>query len=154
MKLYTAIKELESFIAQKDLINNSISSVTIAWQIAHALQVINSVVKVLPESNPKDYKWSFNIKKIIVMTLGLIPRGKAKAPSAVRPTEEDLTAEELGKLIKKVRVRLEIAAKCNPKSFFLHPYFGDMKRNEAIRFLEIHTEHHLKIIRAISKAAK
>lgn len=151
MKLQTAINELESWIAQKDLTNPAISSTTIGWQIGHSLKVINSVVKLLPKSNPKEYKWSFNWKKIVIMAIGIVPRGKAKAPSAVKPTEEELTTEELTILIEKVRTRLAEAAKCSPDAFFLHPYFGNLKRDEAFRFLAIHTEHHLKIIRDMAK---
>jgi hypothetical protein len=33
--------------------------------------------------------------------------------------------------------------------FFEHPYFGKLKLKETIRFLEIHTTHHLSIIEDI-----
>ena len=36
--------------------------------------------------------------------------------------------------------------------YFEHPFFGKIKRKETIRFLEIHTNHHLKIIDDILKS--
>jgi hypothetical protein len=33
--------------------------------------------------------------------------------------------------------------------YFSHPYFGDTKKKDVIPFLEMHTDHHLKIIKEI-----
>lgn len=151
MKLAKALNEIESWIAQKDLMNTTVSKVAIGWQIGHSLKVMNSVVKVMAKSDPKDYKWTFNLKRIVIMAIGVIPRSKAKAPHAVRPEEEELTTEALHELVAKVRTRLEEAAKGSPDAFFDHPYFGNLKRDAAFRFMGIHTEHHLKIVRDIAK---
>ena len=36
--------------------------------------------------------------------------------------------------------------------YFEHPYLGKLKKKDTIRFLEIHTNHHLKIIDDILKS--
>lgn len=151
MKLLKAIDELESYVSKLNLSNEAVSKSTIGWQIAHSLKVIYGVTKTVAKSNPNDYKWQFNFTRIIIFTTGKIPRGKAKAPKAVRPEEEKITKDELLGFIEKSKKAIETALNSDPKAFVEHPFFGLLKRDKAIRFLEIHTEHHLKIIRDIAK---
>lgn len=151
MKLLKAVDELESYISKLALSNEAVSSSTIGWQIGHSLKVIYGVCKTVAKSNPKEYKWQFNFTRMLIFTSGKIPRGKAKAPKAVRPDEEKITAEALLEFIQKSRKSIENALKSDSKAFVEHPFFGLLKRDKAMRFLEIHTEHHLKIIRDIAK---
>lgn len=151
MKLLKAIDELESYVSKLNLSNEAVSKSTIGWQIAHSLKVIYGVTKTVAKSKPKDYKWQFNFTRIVIFTTGKIPRGKAKAPKAVRPEEAKITKEELLGFIEKSKKAIQTALDADPKAFVEHPFFGLLKRDKAIRFLEIHTEHHLKIIRDIAK---
>jgi hypothetical protein len=150
MKLKATIDELESWIPKRELTNSDISKSSVGWQIGHSLQVLNSVVKLLPKSNPKDYKWKFSFYRTLILTVGKIPRGKAKAPRAVRPEEQDTSEEELRILVEKVRTRLDEALKGDSKSYFDHPYFGLLDLKTSVRFMEVHTKHHLDIIRDIA----
>jgi len=151
MKLLKAIDELESYIDKQELSNETVSNATIGWQIAHSLKVIYGVTKTITKSNPKEYKWRFNFKRMFVLTIGKIPRGNAKAPKGVRPIEEDLTKEALLTFVERSQKSIKTALNSTPKAYFEHPYFGLLSRDKSIRFLEIHTEHHLKIIRDIIK---
>lgn len=153
MKLLKAIEELESYISKQSLSNPAISNATIGWQIAHTLKVIDGVSQTVVKSNPKDYKWHFNFTRIVILSTKKIPRGKAKAPKTVRPLEEDMKEDALISFIQKSRKSIEAVLNTAPKAYFDHPYFGLLKRDKAIRFLEIHTEHHLKIIRDIVKGS-
>jgi hypothetical protein len=151
MKLLKAIDELESYINKENLSKVEISNSTIGWQIVHALKVIYGVTRTIAKSDPKEYKWKFNLTRTAILTTGKIPRGKAKAPKAVRPLEEDMTAEAFTNLFQKARKSIDDTLNSEPKAHFEHPYFGLLKRDTALRFLEVHTEHHLKIIRDIAK---
>ena len=151
MKLLKAIDELESYINKRTLSNEAVSKSTIGWQISHALKVLYGVTKTIAKSNPEDYKWHFNFKRMVILTTKTIPKGKAKAPKAVRPVEEDVTEEALLGFIQKSKAAIENTLTCEPNAYFEHPYFGLLNRDNAILFLEIHTEHHLKIIRNIAK---
>ena len=51
--------------------------------------------------------------------------------------------------VNKTRETIKGLETVSKDHFFPHPYFGNLKKKETIRFLEIHTNHHLKIIRDI-----
>ncbi|NQZ34079.1 MAG: hypothetical protein HRT58_00390 [Crocinitomicaceae bacterium] len=72
---------------------------------------------------------------------------------AKSPKSGDLTGRiEENRLIWHLENTLE-KVKClstlNNEVFFHYPSFGKLKRRDSIHFLELHTEHHLKIIRGI-----
>jgi len=145
------LDQLESRISLFEKENIAISKSNVGWHIEHSLLTLNGVTKFLVHSNPKDYKWKFNFIRILVLKTRKIPRGRAKAPKVVVPT---ITIDELSLLNHITQTRnslleLEIISKDH---YFEHPFFGKIKRNDTIRFLEIHTNHHLKIIEDIIKS--
>jgi hypothetical protein len=144
-KLRKQLDELASYIPQFDLRNDAISASTVGWQIEHNLLVISSVIEGVKRSDPAQFKWSFRPMKYVVFWSGIIPRGKVGAPKLVTPGE--ITPYTLRTHIDLCRVRLDELAGMDAGHYFTHPFFGDLKKKEAIPFLFIHTEHHLKIIR-------
>jgi hypothetical protein len=147
-KLHTLLDQLEAKVAHFDVENIEVSQGKIGWHIEHSLLVMSGITKTLEKSNPSDYKWKFNFVKFVVMTTGVFPRGRAKAPQATQPKSE-VTAESLNAHIAKTRERIKTLDTMNSDAFFTHPFFGDLKLKQAIRFLAIHTNHHLKIINDI-----
>ena len=152
-KIFQLIDTLESKIPQKDKSAATVSKTTIGWQISHSLKVINGVVKLVSKSDPSDYQREFNFARLLVFSSGFIPRKSGRAPKEVVPKEEELTNEELAILFEKVRTRLKPFMEGDPNSHFRHLYFGTLNLKQSIRFLEIHTHHHLKIIQDIEKKA-
>jgi hypothetical protein len=140
------LSELESYIPQLEKTNSKITHSTVGWQIDHSLRVVFGVSTQLQISNPNEFKSTFSFMKFIVMTTKNIPRGKAKAPKSVR-NENPITEESIRKLLEKTKEEVTKIEHLDKNSHFPHPYFGHMNKKEAIRFIEIHTEHHLKIIR-------
>lgn len=146
--IQSQLQELKDSIPEKELIKPSVSSAPVGWHIAHSLLVINNVFQSLKTSVPEEYRKSFSFWKITVMLLRKIPRGKAKSPSAVRPPE-DIDGDFLQEQLKLAQANVLLINDLQQKAFFRHPFFKHLKRDETKKFLEIHTEHHLKIIREI-----
>ena len=95
-----------------------------------------------------DYKWKFNKIKSTILFTGIIPRGVAKAPKAVM-TEEEISLEELKQQIEEAKLQIEGIKDLPKKANFKHPYFGYLDLKESKKFLQIHSRHHLKIIKDI-----
>lgn len=144
------LSELESYIPQLEKTNSKITHSNIGWQIDHSLRVIRGVAKQLEDSNPSEFTSKFNFSKFVVMTTKHIPRGKAKAPKAVQ-NENPITEETIKEFLEKTKTQISKIEGLDKNSYFPHPYFGNMNKKEAIRFIGIHTEHHLKIIRDMLK---
>ena len=147
-ELSKLIKSLEEKIPMMDVANTQISSAKVGWHVQHSLLVIISIINGLKQSDPNTYQWKFNLNKTLIFTLGKIPRGKGKAPKAVQPKEET-TKDKLLESIEKAKVSLADLHKVQKNQYFLHPYFGHLNLKPTIKFLKIHTKHHLKIINDI-----
>ena len=151
MKYIDAIMpELASYIADHNQSNQAISQVAVGWHIEHSLLVIKQITATVAQSEPKLYKSKFNIKRFIVFLTKTIPRGKAKAPKVVIPSEE-ITVDSLQESLKNTYQAIAYLKDCQEKQYFMHPFFGQLNKKQTIKFLAIHTEHHLKIIRDILK---
>lgn len=146
MKLASQIKESASYIEQANKVKPSVSKASIAWQIYHLLSVIVAVVKTLKESQNKAPKEKFNFWKHFVLITRFIPRGKVKAPKSVNPTG-NISRSQLEMIIEEAQKAIQDLAKLPREAHFKHPVLGYLQKKKAIHFLEVHTEHHLKIIR-------
>ncbi len=142
------ISNLETKIEHLETSNLEISKSTVGWQIDHALRVINGVVSQLKKSSPDDYKWKFNFPRILVFTINKIPRGKANAPKSVQSFDGIKKID----LVNQIEIAKKLVLELNDltkKNNFNHPYFGILNLEQTIKFLNIHTNHHLKIINDI-----
>jgi len=144
------LKELREYLPVIDQKNISVSAVNVGWHISHSLKVLHNVFQILENSDPKRFKKQFSFLRHYIFLFRRIPRGKAKAPSAVLP-DKDLQAAILEKEIEHLRHQLPQLQDLPKKAFYRHHMFGDLNRDQTIKFLGIHTEHHLKIVRDILK---
>jgi hypothetical protein len=151
-KLNALLTQLESNITHYEKLNTAVSAVTVGWHIEHTLLVTINVIEALKKSNPTEYKWQFDIKRFFVFTTGKIPRGKGKAPKSVQP--EILDSTNLKTKIDAVKAKINELGTLNADNYFEHPYFGKINVKGTIKFLSIHTSHHLNIINDIVKADK
>ena len=146
-KIENQLSKLESKISSESILNPAISKSPVGWHIEHTLLTINRIIEALQHSVPNNYKWRFNLIKLIVFATKKIPRGSAKSPEVVVPKEYN--AESLTLHVQRTKDRITELGKLSKDKYFHHPFFGDLRLKQAITFLEIHTNHHLKIINDI-----
>jgi hypothetical protein len=141
---------LESYIPNCEDINTSVSKVAISWHLDHSLKVINSVVKSMKNSDPTLYVNNFRFLGKVFLKLGFFPRGKAKTPKYVMPPEVVLKSDLISQLVE-AKQNIKTINHLDENTFFKHPLFGNTNKFRVIRFLDTHTNHHLKIVKSILK---
>ncbi len=144
------LSKIEGYIPKKDMRNDSVSKSDVGWQLDHALKVINGVSGIMIKTNPNKYKKDFNLMRTVLFPLCYIPRGRAKSPKIVLPPniilKEDLSAQ-----LQSAHINIENVNVLPKTSHFKHHVFGMLSKKQTLRFLEIHTKHHLKIVSDILK---
>ena len=149
-RLKAKLDEVASYVAVRDSKNSEVSEAAVSWHIDHIFLVVNQIYKTLEQSEESNYKSEFNMKRTYVFTFNKMPRGKATAPESVRPKENvDLDTIQIHH--DQALTTVEKFSDLPEKKHINHSVFGNMNRDETIKFLSIHTEHHLKIIRDILK---
>jgi len=144
------LKFMEDSIQFKERKNLKVSKATVGWHLDHSLKVLNGVLIAIKESDPKLYKKKFNSLRFITFILGKFPRGKAKSPKRVLPPEIiETTAIE--NQLRELKKNIEFIPELKEHQFFEHPFFCHLNKKQTIKFLGMHTNHHLKIIKDILK---
>lgn len=139
---------LNKYIAQREVSNPEVSQANVAWHLDHSLKVINAMSDSLIGSDPSAYEGNFNLVRNVVFTTGIIPRGAGKAPDEVKPPEVVLL-EDLQRQLEIAQAKLMSLDDLEENSNYEHPVFGLLDRDQALYAIEIHTNHHLKIIKDI-----
>ena len=130
--------------------NQTISEGNVGWHIVHSCLVINSVCAAVIKSDATKFIKKFSFKAFLVLLLNSFPRGKAKAPSFTIPSEQ-LNPASILQSIQASRKSIEALAKAGKNQYFTHPIFGDLNASDTFKFLAVHTNHHLKIIKDVIK---
>jgi len=151
--LSSYIQALGDNISHAEKINPTISSSAVGWHVQHCIMVINGVSHQLKKSDPSQYKYRFNKVRSLVYLLNKIPRGRGKSPSIVNPAEVS-SKEDLQKMIEMAKANFEDLKLLPRQSNFIHPFFGMLNLPSTCKFLNIHTNHHLKIIKDIIRSLK
>lgn len=146
--LNSLLSQLEQSIVFKEKSNPIVSKADVGWQLDHALKVINRVCESMERSNPNDYKKDFNAIRSILFACSYIPRGRAKAPKVVKPPDAIL-ASDLHTQLKDAKKHINNMQLLDENAHFKHFMFGNLSKAKTLRFLEIHTKHHLKIVNDI-----
>jgi DinB superfamily len=144
------LDQIETQIPFCETLNQAISQANVGWHIEHSLLTLNGITDSLAKSNPDNYTWKFNFIRIVVLTTKKIPRGRAKSPKVVQPKQAVNTIDLL-KHLSETRHKTKDLVTMPKDRYFEHPFFGKLTLQQTINFLEIHTKHHLEIIKDIIK---
>jgi hypothetical protein len=145
-----SLDELYNYIAHIDQLNTAVSTVNVGWHIEHSLLVINKIIQSVSKSDPNNYKWKFSLPRAFVFTINKFPRGKAKAPDIVKPKQQEKT--DYDALFAETKQALARLKNVDKNQFFLHHVFGNLNKKNTFIMLDIHTKHHLQIIKDIIAA--
>jgi hypothetical protein len=143
--------QLEHYFKQGDILNLAVSKKGIYWHVDHSYRILEGVPEILRASEKEDFKPKSNLMKWVIMTFKWIPRGKGKSPKNVLPDEAHLSKEEIAIRADHAYHLINTIPEMPEWSHFRHPLFGSLNRDETIKFLKIHTNHHLKIMKDIVK---
>ena len=147
-KLETLLDKVVAAIPQYDKVKQEVSASGVGWHIEHICLTIDKITYAVANSVAGNYTWKFNFVRELVLTTGKIPRGRAQSPKSVTPNE-DINGTILTEHIATSRKQLQLLAALPKDNYFEHPFFGNLRLKRTIRFLEIHTRHHLDIIHDI-----
>ncbi len=138
-----------------DLRVERVSRWSIGLQVDHILKVLEAGTRLLDDTS-QTLPRGMNLIGHLCLATGWIPRGVGKSPRSVLPAGQapvDL-AERASHMRKLFCDRpLPEALRSDPRPVFPHPYFGGLTAVEGVRFLGIHTHHHLKIVSDIRRAS-
>lgn len=131
-----------------------VSGWSVAEQVDHVLKIVQAQLARLDERRPA--RTGINLVGRIILGIGRIPRGVGKSPAPVRG--EVRTRPALIAALVATRERLErmagdAALWSDPRPLAGHPYFGGLTPRQVLRFLAVHTDHHLRIVADIRRAA-
>lgn len=151
MFLESQLNQIKALTSQADHINTQVSHVSVGRHLNHALMVISGMIQQIITSDPSTYHPTFGFKKWFVLLTGLIPRGSAQAPDTVIP-QSDNNIQHIMDHIQQVESLIPLLEQITDNhKYFTHPLFGQLTLSQTKRFMIIHTDHHLKIIRDIIK---
>jgi hypothetical protein len=141
------LDEIYKYIEHEHQLNKAVSLVNVGWHIEHTSLVIIKITESVTKSDSKKYKWKFSLIRFLIFFKNKFPRGKAKAPDIVKPNQIDRT--NFSQLLIQTKDALQRLKQANHNQYFRHPIFGNLNKKSTFIMLDIHTRHHLAIVKDI-----
>ena len=130
-------------------VNERVSAWSPAEHVDHLLKVTKSILDRLPSDEA--LPGGISLMGRAVLGLRWIPRGRGRTPE--RLTGKHCTTEELQARLARVTAAVNAVDAAVVDAARIrnvpHPRFGGLTPAQALRFVTVHTEHHLKIVRDI-----
>lgn len=125
-----------------------LSAWTPAEHLDHLTKVTASVVNRLLQQDAPRVDAPLSVLGRIILALGRIPRGRGRAPERLRGARA--SAAELHASLTKLEGKLDELEEAHIAetrgAVVPHPRFGGLRPSQALRFVAIHNDHHLRII--------
>ncbi len=144
---------VRAFLERAQSAAPGVSAWSVGQHIEHSSKAVIYITGALRESQPPAPPAKWSLIRWIVLTTGYIPRGRAKAPAAVTPDGQPSEADLLA-LLARMEEGVAATRQLDPGAWFAHFALGIFRRDQALRFIDVHTRHHLKIMRDIVAASK
>jgi hypothetical protein len=143
--------QLEHYFEMGNLHDYSVSKSGTFWHIDHCLRILEAIPQNMATSTRENYAPKSSLLKWLIMTFQWMPRGKARSPEHVRPEAELLTEKDIRQRFQHAYKLTSTIQDMPEYAHFKHPMFGSINKRSTVKFLKIHTHHHLKILRDIVK---
>lgn len=136
--------ELRGLLTNLDVEDPDVSAWSVGMHVQHCALAMRGIAKELldcdspPAGKPTAIGW-------LVLKTRKIPRGGAQAPEDTIPNP-DVTSKVLDGLLTVSETLLDQVPDARKSAWFQHFALGVLNRDRALRFVEIHNDHHLAII--------
>jgi len=149
------LDRVSAYLAEDDSLvdrrSDAVSGWSVGQQLEHVVHVIEACVERIleaPEALSRGVSW----KGRLMLTLGRFPRGVAQSPAQFRGRQ--VSAAALRERVARLRGRFaELTTRTDllerPDPAIPHHIFGGLSADRGLRLTEVHTAHHLAIVRDI-----
>lgn len=138
-------RAMNALVPYANATNRSVSGWSVGEHLEHVCTVAAGFAVVLITGRGPAFTARMPEHRDMVLVDGHIPRGKIKAPPVAAPKGVE-SAEAYTRMLDRTHARLKSAAEQPGQRTADHPLLGTMTRNEVLRFVAVHTAHHLAII--------
>lgn len=158
-RLQAQLDTLESLLPETTTVVSEVSKWSIGEHLEHCVLALARTGEGFERalaSGPQAVPGGPSLAGRVILWLGIIPRGKGKAPVAVRPQNIDrpLVAAALNKERQRWSTLAPRIGELQASGWRLpHPIFGPLSATQWLRFNEVHLHHHLKVVADIQKAS-
>ena len=144
------LKELRRFLPEADVLIPEVSKWSVGMHIHHSCLAMLGICQPLVGSTPPVPRSGFSLLTSLVFLSGRIPRGRGKSPEQAIP-RKGISGVDLQMTLDESERWLENARQVSPDHWYRHFAFGVLDRDRTLKFIGIHTRHHLRIIQDIQR---
>ncbi len=143
-RLTLQMAELRGLLASTEVEDAGVSGWSVGMHVQHCALAMAGIARELlgcdapPPGKPTAVGW-------LVLKTGKIPRGGAQAPHDTIP-DPDVATKVLEGMLTVSETLLDQVPEARESAWFQHFALGVLDRDRALRFVEIHNDHHLAII--------
>jgi len=129
---------------------DEVSGWSVGQHAEHLAMALSAMVVSLVTDRQYEGDTPLSDHKDSVLETGGIPRGAVQAFETAIPGDDD--ADRIAGALNKALSRLQRVKNLPPAARVRHPMLGMLDRDESLRFIEVHNDHHRRIIDEILRS--